>query len=48
MLFIHPYKIEFFGFFVYLLYNDVYFEYTQRFEKDETAKELKEFIFENY
>ena len=33
--------------FVFVLYTDVYFEYTQRYKKM-TIKELKDFIFENY
>ena len=39
--FIYSYKI------IYLRYNDVYFEYSQRYKKM-TVKQLKEFIFENY
>ena len=37
----------FFCFFIFLLYNDVYFEYTQRYRKM-TIKELRDFIYENY
>ena len=34
MLFIHQHKTEFFSFFVFLIYNDVYFENTQCYKKD--------------
>ena len=34
--------------FVFLSYNDVYFEYAQRDKKKITIKELNNFIFENY
>ena len=45
MLFIPPYKAIFL-LFIFLLYNDVYSEHTERFKKDD--KEFKDFLFENY
>lgn len=33
MLLIHPYKTDFLAFFFFLLYNTVYFECTQRYQK---------------
>ena len=47
MLFIHSYKINYFCFFIFLTYNDVYFEYIKHY-KIMTIKELKGFLFENY
>ena len=38
VLFIFPYKTSFFSFTVFLLYNDVYFEYTQRYKKDKSKR----------
>ena len=34
MLFIHQHNTDFFSFFVFLIYNDVYFENTQCYKKD--------------
>ena len=34
VLFIYLYKKIFFFFFVFLVYNDVYFEHTERYKKD--------------
>ena len=47
MLFIHSHKTTFL---LFLLYNDVYFEYTQRMfqYKKMAVKELQDFLFENY
>ena len=45
MSFIHPYKTNFFLiFFVFLLYNDVYFEYTQGYKKDDSKKAKKLYL----
>ena len=38
MLFIHPNKTDLFSFLVFLLYNDVYFEYTQCYKKDDNQR----------
>ena len=41
MLFIHSYK---FIFYVFLLYNNVYFEYSQRYKQDDNQRTRNIFI----
>ena len=45
MLFIYLYRTNFACFFVFLIYHNLYFEYTQC---NKAVKELKHFIFESY
>ena len=40
----HSYKTDFFSFLVSLLYNGAYFEYTQRYKKDENQRTQRLYI----
>ena len=48
MLFVHSHKTHIFSFLVFLFYNDVYFEHTERYKNDNNQRPQRHYMFENY